>query len=90
MLNNKPSTEPLAQSCMLLSPEAPPSTAVCATHEELHSVQAIEPSAKQNSEPAGSHDFASQANGVADAKMQQYQHLPETVSAVVRQHKLQL
>jgi len=66
MLNNKPSTEPLAQSCMLLTPEALPSAAVCSTNEDRDSFQAIEPSGLQNSEPAGSHDFASQANEVTD------------------------
>ncbi|DBA98649.1 hypothetical protein WJX77_010540 [Trebouxia sp. C0004] len=87
MLNQKASTEPLAESCI---PEALLSTAVPATDEDHESLKAIELSGTQNSEPAGSHDFASQADEMADAKTDEHQHLPEAVSAIVQEHKLQL
>jgi len=93
MLIQKASTEPLAELCIPLqlpSADALSSAAVRTTDEDHDSFQATELSGIQNSEPAGSHDFASQASGSADAKSQQHQHLPEAVSAIVRQHKLQL
>ncbi|DBA68567.1 TPA: hypothetical protein ACH3X2_14320 [Trebouxia sp. C0005] len=93
-LNQTASTEPLAESCIPLQPpsaEALLSAAVHTTNEDHGSFQTTELSSTQNLElPSGGHDFASQATGVTDARPQQHQHLPEAVSALVQQHKLQL
>jgi len=92
-LTQKASTEPLAESCIpvqLPSADAQSGAAVHTTDEEHDSCQATELSGTQSSQPAGTYDSASQASGIADANSQHHQHLPEAVSAIVQQHKLQL
>ena len=92
-LTQKASAEPLAESCIpvqLPSADAQSGAAVHTTDEEHDSCQATELSGTQSSQPAGTYDSASQASGIADANTQHHQHLPEAVSAIVQQHKLQL
>lgn len=92
-LNQEASTEPLAESFIPLqlpTADAQSGATVHTTDEDHDSFQAIELSGSQNSLPAGTYDSVSQASGIADANMQHRQHLPEAVSAIVQQHKLQL
>ena len=92
-LNQEASTEPLAESFIPLqlpTADAQSGATVHTTDEDHDSFQAIELSGTQNSLPAGTYDSVSQASGIADANMQHRQHLPEAVSAIVQQHKLQL
>ncbi len=93
-VNEKASTESLAESFIpvqLPNADTQSSAPVHTTDGDHDSFQATDLSGTQNvAQAAGSHDFDGQASGSADDSTQQHQHLPEAVSAIVQQHKLQL
>ncbi len=93
-LNQTASTEPLAESCIplqLTNADTQSGAPVHTTDEDHDSVQATDLSGTQNvTLAAGNYDFASQATGIVNDSTQQHQHLSESVSAIVQQHKLQL